>query len=227
MSRRLVGTPVNINNPDNVLLREPDGAAVFAKQGRPDYRLLAPTLEAVTPHNLHLLVHIFLDTDGTDVWFDRENEAGTEWGAVSAGVRLELTRNERGQNRPLNCRSRTAPAIRRRAVPLSLPYLGVSGPLSSACDNWAYSGCGEQQLLWPTGAGQRVVHIIDARKTDTYQTDPKSRERLEASGIRNWLAVALQKDKEDIVLLALITSQRTPPSPTNRSPCCRISPRRR
>lgn len=115
VSRRLVGTPVNINNPDYIWLREPDGAAVFAKQGRSDYRLLAPTLEAVTPHNL--LAHIFLDTDGTDVWFDRENEAGTVWGAVSAGVRLELTRNERGQNRPVNCRSRTAPDIRRRAVP--------------------------------------------------------------------------------------------------------------
>lgn len=101
VSRRLVGTPVNINNPNNIWLREADGVAVFGKQGRDDYCLLAPTLEAVTPHNLRLLAHIFLDTEGMQVWFDSESEAGAEFGALPAGSWSKLTRNERGRVRPV------------------------------------------------------------------------------------------------------------------------------
>src|SRR5262249_23159322 len=54
--------------------------------------------------------------------------------------------------------------------------------------------------------GERVVHIVDARETDTYRNDPTSRERLEARGIRTWLGVAMQK--EDVLLGALILHRR-------------------
>jgi GAF domain-containing protein len=67
------------------------------------------------------------------------------------------------------------------------------GPIRSAEDRSFYGRLAQ---------GERVVHIIDARETDTYRNDPKSRERLEARGIRSWLAVALQKD--DVLVGALV-----------------------
>src|SRR5262249_54548608 len=101
VSRRLVSTRINLNNPQNLWLREPDGVAVFGKQGRLDYCLLAPTIEEVTPHNRRLLAHIFLDSDGTTAWFDSESEAGTEFGAIPVGNYSKLTGDERGQPRPV------------------------------------------------------------------------------------------------------------------------------
>jgi two-component system, NtrC family, sensor kinase len=77
--------------------------------------------------------------------------------------------------------------------PASVERVRQLGPVRSAEDRSFYGRLAQ---------GERVVHIIDARETDTYRNDPKSRERLEARGIRSWLAVALQK--EDVLLGALV-----------------------
>ena len=46
------------------------------------------------------------------------------------------------------------------------------------------------------------MHIADLLGDDAYRADPKDRERIEAGGIRTWLAVALRKD--DALLGAII-----------------------
>ena len=46
----------------------------------------------------------------------------------------------------------------------------------------------------PFGRGERIVHIVDVREHDAFRESPVGRQRLEARGIRSWLAVALHKD---------------------------------
>ena len=46
------------------------------------------------------------------------------------------------------------------------------------------------------------MHIADLLGDDAYRADPKDRERIEAGGIRTWLAVALRK--HDALLGAII-----------------------
>jgi class 3 adenylate cyclase len=58
------------------------------------------------------------------------------------------------------------------------------------------------ELLGRLARGERVVHVLDVRETETYRNDPKARERLEVRGIRTFLAVALQK--ENALLGALV-----------------------
>jgi adenylate cyclase len=42
--------------------------------------------------------------------------------------------------------------------------------------------------------GERVVHIVDVRETDTYRNLPAARQRLDVRRIRSWLGVALHKE---------------------------------
>ena len=57
-------------------------------------------------------------------------------------------------------------------------------------------------LFEPLVQGQEVLHIADLLGDDAYRADPKDRERIEAGGIRTWLAVALRK--HDALLGAII-----------------------
>jgi class 3 adenylate cyclase len=50
------------------------------------------------------------------------------------------------------------------------------------------------ELLGQLTRGERVVHVLDVRETETYRKDPEARERLEVRGIRTFLAVALRKE---------------------------------
>ena len=43
--------------------------------------------------------------------------------------------------------------------------------------------------------GNELVHVADVRETPTYRDISVARERLDAEGVRTWLAVALRKDK--------------------------------
>src|SRR5438045_2565723 len=49
-------------------------------------------------------------------------------------------------------------------------------------------------LYEPLTRGESVIHIADVRETQAFREIPRARERLEARGIRSWLAVALRKD---------------------------------
>ena len=50
--------------------------------------------------------------------------------------------------------------------------------------------------LWePLVRGERVVHIADVPATEAYRADPDDQERIDAGGIRTWLAVALHKQQ--------------------------------
>jgi len=51
-------------------------------------------------------------------------------------------------------------------------------------------------LLGSIANGERIVHVPDVRDTQAYREIPIARERLEVSGIRTWLGVALHKDDE-------------------------------
>jgi len=49
-------------------------------------------------------------------------------------------------------------------------------------------------LYEPFARGEAVVHYADARDTDTYRNRSTGRSRIDARGIRTWLAVALRKE---------------------------------
>jgi signal transduction histidine kinase len=49
-------------------------------------------------------------------------------------------------------------------------------------------------LYTPFADGTTVVHYVDARDTNAYRTHPVGRQRIDARGIRSWLAVALRKE---------------------------------
>src|SRR3954453_6490697 len=57
-------------------------------------------------------------------------------------------------------------------------------------------------LFEPLVQGEDVLHIADLLGSDAYRADPIDRERIEAGGIRTWLAVALRK--QDTLLGAII-----------------------
>src|SRR5262245_36523336 len=50
-------------------------------------------------------------------------------------------------------------------------------------------------LFEPLVRGERVVHIADVPATEAYRADPNDQERIDAGGIRTWLAVALHKQE--------------------------------
>ncbi len=60
-------------------------------------------------------------------------------------------------------------------------------------------------LLGRIANGERIVHVPDVRETQAYRDTPIARERMEVSGIRTWLGVALHKDD---VLLGVIVAHR-------------------
>lgn len=94
IARRLVGELVNVNNPANYFLREPDGPAVIEKKGRSDYYFTAPAFEEASPHVQRLIDWIFYRTDGTSVWFESEKSLGAELGATLSGNWSRLTRDD-------------------------------------------------------------------------------------------------------------------------------------
>jgi PAS domain S-box-containing protein len=49
-------------------------------------------------------------------------------------------------------------------------------------------------LYEPFERGDEVVHYFDARDTDAYRNHQTGRQRIDARGIRSWLAVALRKE---------------------------------
>ena len=49
-------------------------------------------------------------------------------------------------------------------------------------------------LYEPFAHCEDVVHYVDARDTEAYRTHPLGRQRIDARGIRSWLAVALRKE---------------------------------
>ena len=49
-------------------------------------------------------------------------------------------------------------------------------------------------LYGPFARGDDIVHYVDARDTDAYRTHEVGRQRIDARGIRSWLAVALRKE---------------------------------
>jgi class 3 adenylate cyclase/putative methionine-R-sulfoxide reductase with GAF domain len=49
-------------------------------------------------------------------------------------------------------------------------------------------------LYEPFSRGDEVVHYLDARDTDAYRNHQAGRQRIDARGIRSWLAVALRKE---------------------------------
>ena len=49
-------------------------------------------------------------------------------------------------------------------------------------------------LYEPIAQGASVTNFVDVRETEAFQTNARSRERLELRGIRSWLAVALRKE---------------------------------
>ena len=53
----------------------------------------------------------------------------------------------------------------------------------------------------PLARGERIIHVIDAREIPGYREFAATRERIDAAGVRTWLAVALRK--EDALLGAL------------------------
>jgi GAF domain-containing protein len=57
-------------------------------------------------------------------------------------------------------------------------------------------------LFAPLVRGKEVLHIADLLGSDAYRADPNDLERIEAGGIRTWLAVALRK--QDALLGAII-----------------------
>src|SRR3954467_359596 len=57
-------------------------------------------------------------------------------------------------------------------------------------------------LFEPLVQGEDVLHIADLLGSDAYRADPIDRERIDAGGIRTWLAVALRK--QDTLLGAII-----------------------
>jgi class 3 adenylate cyclase len=61
-------------------------------------------------------------------------------------------------------------------------------------------------LLNPIVRGERVVHVVDVRKTATYRDYQNARDRLQLASIRTWLGVALRK--EDALLGVIIMVRR-------------------
>jgi two-component system, NtrC family, sensor kinase len=77
--------------------------------------------------------------------------------------------------------------------PLALERLRALGPT------------GLMGLYEPFARGDDVVHYVDARDTDAYRHHQTGRQRIDARGIRSWLAVALRKED---TLLGIINVHR-------------------
>ena len=74
--------------------------------------------------------------------------------------------------------------------------------------------------------GEHVVRLSDATKEEIYRTNPAYRKFIDASGIRSGVMVARAKTKRCSGRSSCI-AKKFSRSPTSRSRCCRISPRRR
>jgi two-component system NtrC family sensor kinase len=77
----------------------------------------------------------------------------------------------------------------------SLHLVTTHGTDPSALERLRGLGPTELEGLYaPFADGTAVVHYVDARDTNAYRTHPVGRQRIDARGIRSWLAVALRKE---------------------------------